>query len=102
LANGRNVPKPRGQHAAIDEASESPVTRTEMKDYWTMQFAIPITRGWAMKDEVENCPADLVFHLDEVGVSEWEDRKDKKVVIPVAISTDHSSRIPFEGFSDPI
>jgi hypothetical protein len=26
--------------------------------------------------------AELVFNLDEVGMSEWEDRKDKKVIVP--------------------
>jgi hypothetical protein len=30
--------------------------------------------------------SELVFNLDEVGVSEWEDRKDRKVVIPRALS----------------
>jgi hypothetical protein len=30
--------------------------------------------------------AELVFNLDEVGVSEWEDRRDRKVVIPRTIS----------------
>jgi hypothetical protein len=30
--------------------------------------------------------AELVFNLDEVGVSEWEDCKDKKVVIPRVLS----------------
>jgi hypothetical protein len=27
----------------------------------------------------------LVFNLDEVGMSEWEDRKEKKIVVPMAI-----------------
>jgi hypothetical protein len=26
--------------------------------------------------------AELVFNLDEVGMSEWEDRKEKKVIVP--------------------
>jgi hypothetical protein len=26
--------------------------------------------------------AELVFNLDEIGISEWEDRKDKKVIVP--------------------
>jgi hypothetical protein len=29
--------------------------------------------------------ADLVFNLDEVGISDWEDRKTKKVVVPAAM-----------------
>jgi hypothetical protein len=35
---------------------------------------------------VHGMKVELVFNLDEVGVSEWEDRKDKKVVIPRALS----------------
>jgi hypothetical protein len=35
---------------------------------------------------VQGMKAELVFNLDEVGVSEWEDRKDKKVVIPRILS----------------
>jgi hypothetical protein len=30
---------------------------------------------------VHGMKAELVFNLDEVGVSEWEDRKDKKVAV---------------------
>jgi hypothetical protein len=26
--------------------------------------------------------AELVFNLDEVGMSEWEDRKERKVIVP--------------------
>jgi hypothetical protein len=29
--------------------------------------------------------ADLVFNLDEVGMSEWENRKEKKVIIPMTM-----------------
>jgi hypothetical protein len=29
--------------------------------------------------------AELVFNLDKVGMSDWEDRKDKKVVVPTAL-----------------
>jgi hypothetical protein len=32
--------------------------------------------------------AELVFNLDEVGMSEWEDRKPKKVIVPKTISGD--------------
>jgi hypothetical protein len=35
---------------------------------------------------VQGMKAELVFNLDEVGVSEWEDCRDKKVVIPRALS----------------
>jgi hypothetical protein len=35
---------------------------------------------------VHGIKSELVFNLDEVGVSEWEDRKDEKVVIPGLLS----------------
>jgi hypothetical protein len=34
-----------------------------------------------MAGVVQGCIHDLVFNLDEIGVSEWEDRKSKKVVV---------------------
>jgi hypothetical protein len=39
-----------------------------------------------MEEAVKSCSHDLVFNLDEVGagVSEWEDRKSKKVIVPTA------------------
>ena len=37
----------------------------------------------AMKEAVHLRPADLVFNLDEVGISDWEDRKSKRVVVPI-------------------
>jgi hypothetical protein len=41
----------------------------------------------AMGDAVHGCPADLVFNLDEVGISEWEDRKVKNVVVPLTVGS---------------
>jgi hypothetical protein len=40
-----------------------------------------------MEEAVQGCIGDLVFNLDEVGVgiSEWEDRKSKKVVVSTAM-----------------
>jgi hypothetical protein len=35
-----------------------------------------------LRDFVQGMKADLVFNLDEVGMSDWEDRKDKKVIVP--------------------
>jgi hypothetical protein len=29
--------------------------------------------------------AELIFNLDEVGMSEWEDRKEKKVIVPATM-----------------
>jgi hypothetical protein len=31
---------------------------------------------------VQGCTAELVFNLDEVGISDWEDCKVRKVVVP--------------------
>jgi hypothetical protein len=39
-----------------------------------------------MHEAVQGCPAELVFNLDEVGISDWEDRKPKKVVVPTKVS----------------
>jgi hypothetical protein len=38
-----------------------------------------------MEEAVQSCVRDLVFNLDEVRVSEWEDRKSKKLVVPTAM-----------------
>jgi hypothetical protein len=40
----------------------------------------------SMHGILQGCPADLVFNLDEVGRSDREDRKPKKVVIPITVS----------------
>jgi hypothetical protein len=40
-----------------------------------------------IEEAVQGCIDDLVFSLDEVGVSEWEDRKSKKVILPSAMSS---------------
>jgi hypothetical protein len=42
-----------------------------------------------MEESVQRCVRDLVVDLDEVevGVSEWENRKPKKVVVPTAMGT---------------
>jgi hypothetical protein len=42
----------------------------------------------SMAEAVHGCPADLVFNLDEVRISEWEDRKPKKVIVPMAAEPD--------------
>jgi hypothetical protein len=39
-----------------------------------------------LRESVHGMKAKLVFNLNEVGLSEWEDRKDKKVVIPKVLS----------------
>jgi hypothetical protein len=33
-----------------------------------------------LHEYVQGCVAELVFNLDELGISEWEDRKTKKVI----------------------
>jgi hypothetical protein len=35
-----------------------------------------------LRDRAQGMKAELVFNLDEVGISEWEDRKEKKVIVP--------------------
>jgi hypothetical protein len=42
-----------------------------------------------MEETVQGCIRDLVFAQDEVGVgvSEWEERKSKKVVVPTAMGS---------------
>ena len=39
----------------------------------------------SMHEAVQGCASDLVFNLDEVGISDWEDRKPKKVVVPITV-----------------
>jgi hypothetical protein len=36
-----------------------------------------------MHKTIQGCAADLVFNLDEVGISDWEDRKPKTVGVPI-------------------
>jgi hypothetical protein len=39
-----------------------------------------------LREYVHGMKAKLVFSLNEVGISEWEDRKPKKVVVPKIIA----------------
>jgi hypothetical protein len=47
-----------------------------------------------MHETLQGCPADLVFNLDEVGISDWEDRKPKKVVVPITVAAQCSQHSP--------
>jgi hypothetical protein len=38
-----------------------------------------------IRTHVQNTCADLVFNLDEIGVSEWEGRAERKVIVPSAM-----------------
>jgi hypothetical protein len=38
-----------------------------------------------LREYVQGMKAELMFNLDEVGLSEWEDRKDKKVIVPMTM-----------------
>jgi hypothetical protein len=38
-----------------------------------------------LKENVQGCIAELVFSLDEVGISDWEDRKSRKVIVPATM-----------------
>jgi hypothetical protein len=39
-----------------------------------------------MQEAVNDSPSDLGFNLGEVGISDWEDCKSKKVVVSVAFA----------------
>ena len=40
-----------------------------------------------LTEHVPGCCAELVFNLDEVGISEWEDRVARRVIVPRSMST---------------
>jgi hypothetical protein len=48
----------------------------------------------SMHETLQGCPADLAVNLDEVGTSDWKDRKPKKVVVPLTVSAQHSQHSP--------
>jgi hypothetical protein len=37
------------------------------------------------RDHVHNACAELVFNLDEIGISDWEDRYERQVIVPSAM-----------------
>jgi hypothetical protein len=39
-----------------------------------------------LRKHVHHCCAELVFTLDEVGLSEWDDRVARQVIVPVSMS----------------
>jgi hypothetical protein len=44
----------------------------------------------SMHETLQGCPADFLVNLHEVGISDWEDRKPKKVVVPITVSAHDS------------
>jgi hypothetical protein len=38
-----------------------------------------------MKDSIHGKASEFVFNLDEVGSADWEDRKPKKIIVPISI-----------------
>jgi hypothetical protein len=38
-----------------------------------------------LKEHIQRCVAELVSNLDEVGISDWGDRKTKTVIVPATI-----------------
>jgi hypothetical protein len=38
-----------------------------------------------LNEQVQGCVAELVFDLDEVGISDWENRKTKRVIVPATM-----------------
>jgi hypothetical protein len=39
-----------------------------------------------LNEHVKGCIAELVFNLDEVGISDWENRKPRKVIVPATMT----------------
>jgi dihydroneopterin aldolase len=48
-----------------------------------------------MHETLQDCPDDLVFNLDEVGISDWEDQKPKRVVVAITASAQCSALATF-------
>jgi hypothetical protein len=38
-----------------------------------------------LKEYLQRCTTELVFNLEEVGVSDWEDRKTRNIIVPAAM-----------------
>jgi hypothetical protein len=38
-----------------------------------------------LNEHIQGCVVELVFNLDEVSISDWEDRKTKKVIVPATM-----------------
>jgi hypothetical protein len=38
-----------------------------------------------LKEHIHGCVAELVFNLGKVGISDWEDRKTKTVIVPATM-----------------
>jgi hypothetical protein len=38
-----------------------------------------------LNEHVQGCTAELIFNLDEFGISDWEDRKTRNAVVPATI-----------------
>jgi hypothetical protein len=117
-------PATRTKHTASDLDCELPVfdwiregaeksmrvTKTEIIDYCTPQFQLPITRGGVnsfvlrhadekqrlhvpqmfldrtirdLNERPQRYIAELVFILGDIGISDWEDCKTRPVVAPV-------------------
>jgi hypothetical protein len=39
-----------------------------------------------LNEHIPGSCAELVFNLDEIGISEWEDRASRKVIVPVSMT----------------
>jgi hypothetical protein len=94
LANGFEEPKSRGRHFAFDEDSEEEIlTWIEERAERSRSVTRKVPRVFLdeticyLREFVQVMKEELVFDLDEVGMSDWEDRKDKKVVVPAALDS---------------
>jgi hypothetical protein len=45
----------------------------------------PQKTGQNLKEYVQGCPTELVFNFDAVGISDWEDRETRNIVVPPRI-----------------
>jgi hypothetical protein len=48
----------------------------------------------SMHETFQGCPVGLVFYIDEVGISYWEDRRPEKVVVPITVAAHCSQHSP--------
>jgi hypothetical protein len=84
-------PVPRGWVDSFILRQENGVIETKTAVEADMRLKVP--RAFlgeticCLREHLRRTKAELVFNLDEVGMSEWEDRKDKKVTFPKTIDS---------------
>jgi hypothetical protein len=65
------------------------VIQTKSTPEWEQRLqvprAFPERTARDLNEHVQGCVSELVFNLDEVGISDWEDRETRKVVVPATL-----------------